>query len=344
MIVDEAKRVALVYLKDPLAIRDGMDLIRWHSLAVEFYRAGFYVELLSPVGGSGETVDGVPFRNIETANWESYSAIFVQTTSCIDLVPNHPNTYTRVGRVVTEDGPTRIAPATRKELVRNQERVAMRSKRVIVTSLENAERWAEKYPKGASALVIPNGCPAEIPQRRHSPFPQDKNVLYLGSLSSPRFAGCLNDLGSALKHRGINLHHVGRQFNEPYATGRFPLDPGVINIHGSFDERDTWDFLYSADVGVAFASGPEPFDSEISKIYYYLRVGLPVIAEEGISNSGLISETGWGAKSRYNDIDDMVDKILAWLSMPHNIEVAQYMATEHSWKSRLHQYLALLRE
>jgi glycosyltransferase involved in cell wall biosynthesis len=124
------------------------------------------------------------------------------------------------------------------------------------------------------------------------------------------------------------------------------LHPLIVD-HGEVPEPDLWDYIRHADVGLALATGPHPFDNDVSKIFNYLRGGLPVLSEEPIVNNELIRQTGYGSTFTYGDVDDLVLRATELLDHPPVQKrewVMDFMAEEHSWDTRVETYLALFRE
>jgi glycosyltransferase involved in cell wall biosynthesis len=121
------------------------------------------------------------------------------------------------------------------------------------------------------------------------------------------------------------------------------LDERIIH-HGELCEADVWDFVRHASIGLALATGPLPFDNDVSKILNYLRGGLPVLSEEPIVNNALVRETGFGKIFPYGDVERLVQTALSLLEHPPNDKkeaVMRYMAAEHSWDRRVETYLDL---
>jgi hypothetical protein len=89
------------------------------------------------------------------------------------------------------------------------------------------------------------------------------------------------------------------------------------------------------------AHGPVQ-DNESSKIYYYLRTGLPVVCERSVPNAGLVTETGLGAVVPYGDDAAIADAAsAAHADAATADEVAAYMVRDHSWDKRAASYDAL---
>jgi glycosyltransferase involved in cell wall biosynthesis len=110
----------------------------------------------------------------------------------------------------------------------------------------------------------------------------------------------------------------------------------------SYDE--SWDFQRFARVGIALAEGPAQLN-ESSKIYQYLRAGLPVVSEEPIPNNTLLEETGMGLVVPYDDLRTLADGIQAVIHSAWPGEAAgEYLAKNHSWDRRAKKYADWLGE
>lgn len=80
-------------------------------------------------------------------------------------------------------------------------------------------------------------------------------------------------------------------------------------------------------------------DNESSKIYYYLRTGMPVICEEPVPNISLIEETGCGAVVPYDDVEAMSAAAAEMVSAKRDVKlIAQHMIAQHSWDARAALY------
>jgi hypothetical protein len=113
---------------------------------------------------------------------------------------------------------------------------------------------------------------------------------------------------------------------------------------GIVDNDRIWDYQYFADVGIVLAQG-DVQHNESSKIYYYLRSGLPVVSEQPIPNNHVIVESGLGLISDYGDdrmMAEMIEEAVhrAW---PREAAIA-YMLEHHTWERRAQVYADLLGE
>ena len=211
---------------------------------------------------------------------------------------------------------------------------------------DNARRWQGLYGNGQQILIVPTGCPERIPPPRVNPFPSNRRiVLFCGSLTAPRFASVLNATARRLRQAdpGVEVHFLGRNRLHLYGAEEC-LDPSVVQVHEAVEEGEAWQYILHAHVGLALAPSHEVFESELAKIYYYLRGGLPVVTESAVLNRHLIEETGYGAIARYGDDVDLVSKILSTLELrPRDQAVMRYMAETHSWGQRAAVYADLFR-
>ena len=328
-------RIAIVYFADPLAPRTGMDLIRWYELARELRRLGHFVDMISPVAPNSEIAPGFGIRNVANVlDWNVYDVVKTRSHTDILFVPEHQFIISRIGRVVDQERPSHQW-ALRDERIRCQGLVHSRAKAVVFTCKENIPRWRNLYSNGPECLVIPTGCPSQIPEPTRNPFQTQRNVLFCGSLTSSRFVERLNKLGRALEKINAKLHFLGRNQLDTYRETEEDIDPQWVNSVGCLTEHDTWTYLYHADVGVTFARSTDVYDSDSSKLYYYLRAGLPAISEEHVASSYLLHETGYGAIAAYGDIDHMVQSIAAWIGRKDKAaQVQDFMVREHSWTVR----------
>jgi glycosyltransferase involved in cell wall biosynthesis len=155
----------------------------------------------------------------------------------------------------------------------------------------------------------------------------------------------LNQLASVLKRLSpdSDVHFIGRNRLHLYGNPGEILDPRLVHIHPAVDETEAWQYILHAHAGLALAPGGEAFESELAKIYYYLRGGLPVVTESSVLNRFLIDETGHGAVAAYGNIQELAEKIMATLELPsRNSRVMNYMAETHSWRRRAEIYLDAL--
>ncbi|MBW1712452.1 MAG: hypothetical protein JRJ59_04830, partial [Deltaproteobacteria bacterium] len=193
-------------------------------------------------------------------------------------------------------------------------------------------------------VLTPTGCPARIPALGANPFPPGERViLFLGSLAANHMAEMINQAARKLAGRA-RIHLVGLNKTQLYGP-RAELDPLII-VHRERPEEEVWDFIRWADLGLALATGRLAFDNDVSKIYNYLRGGLPVLSEAPILQNKLIRETGLGAVFKFGDGDDLVAQALKLLAHPPagRERVMAFMAQSHSWETRVETYVRLMKD
>jgi glycosyltransferase involved in cell wall biosynthesis len=341
-------RVGVVFHKDPLAPPSGIDLVRLRALTTGLAARGFEVTVLSPCGRTGLLEGMVPVCGLEAL---SQKARFDVVKTCyhasIELAASYEGPIvSRIVRVVDERFPERDE-RDRARLLRRQEMIRRRAARVVLNNSINVQRWNARYGGTPPAIIAPTGCPARIPPVGPNPYPSgEKPILFLGSVAGDRMLGMLNRAAELL--RGVaRIHLVGLNKARMYgATGSCELSPLIV-YHGELPEREVWDFVRHAALGLAFAASPHEFDNDISKIYTYLRGGLPVLSEERIVNNDLVRAVGWGLTFQFGDTADLREKALTLINAPPRgdpAEVREYMAARHSWDRRVDIYVNLFRE
>src|SRR4030095_10317172 len=136
--------------------------------------------------------------------------------------------------------------------------------------------------------------------------------------------------------RGLQLVAMGRG-----DTSRLDRD-AVVHL-GIVDASAVWDWQPHARAALVLAHGPVQ-DNESSKIYYYLRTGLPVVCERSVPNAGLVLETGHGAVVDYADDTPLADPAATVPPHPPRAhEVGAYMVRPPSGDGRAALYDELFR-
>ena len=320
-------------------------MIRWIRMGRGFKSYDFKAHLVTDRRRNARSLRGLSLKSPDGLKWEEYDAVKVCYQASIDLVPPHPNLIVRMCRVVDEHRPKRD-DGRRAELMRQQQRISEIASAVAFNDTVNAERWKSLYGKPEQVLIVPTGCPSKIPDPQDNPFPQDKRiVLFCGSITSHRFPNVLNRLAHGLRkvRPDVEVHLVGRDRLVHYAGDSEPLDKSVVHCHDPVDEKEAWQYILHADVGVALAPSGDEFESELSKIYYYLRGGLPAVTESVVPNRGVIEDASHGTIAGYDDPEDLVRKTLEAMELPaRNPDVMQHMVDHHSWVQRAGIYVAAI--
>jgi len=165
-----------------------------------------------------------------------------------------------------------------------------------------------------------------------------KIVLYAGHICGPEnhklniyWQNRLNNLGQMLKTKDIHLCFVGLGLNDKLKS-EWVTSLGPVSI------KKFWDYQYWANCGIVLASGKDQHN-EKSKIYYYLRTGLPVVSESPVPNNDLIMKAQLGYISPYNNDAKMAVLIEKAVNRQWNKKRAiNYILKNHTWERRVEIY------
>jgi glycosyltransferase involved in cell wall biosynthesis len=349
-------RIATVYL--PLLYGrfepSAMDTVRWLRISEALASLGFAVDMIIDIRrrlpARHPNLRAVPLSRVD---WDGYDVIETLFHRGFDTLErgggaDHPCIIAELGSVV---GPTDESEGVhffgkyRSALYDTQRRIAERSRYVAVLTEESRALWRRHLPSRNELLLVPTGVDRRIPRPGRNPYAgfSERIAVYLGNIYSGDQKSInllwqekLNEIGRALHKRGIRLCFVG--------TGDTELiDKDAVTCLGHVDNVRSWDYQRFAHVGIALAQGPVQHN-ESSKIYYYLRTGLPVVAEDPIPNSSLIHEAGLGFTVGYGQHQTMAEMIEAAAARTWDRERAiRYVLAHHTWEDRARTYARLIR-
>ena len=327
--------------------------IRWIRVSEGLADLGFSVDMIVDT----PDVLGTPragLRHVSPAavDWSSYHVVKTLYPRGFQTLMDtggvaHPFILARVGAVV---GPSDDTPGVyfhgkeREDLWEAQQ--AMRERARAVSLLTQASRtlWQAHSKRQLPVLMVPTGVDRTIPAPGSNPFAGStlRNAVYVGNIYRKNqrelnlyWQERLNTLGARLLGRGIRLHFVGQ--------GRTDiLDTRVVTNVGPIQHDAVWDYLYHADVGVVLARGAVQHD-EASKLYYYLRAGLPAVSETPVPNNHLITDSGVGLIAPHGDDDGVAEMIEAAARRRWDTRAArEYVLAHHTWDQRVAVYEHLL--
>ena len=352
-------RIACVYRRDRGrgGYLSNMAGIRHFRMAEALARRGYEVDIVLNGREQPQMLANrlreIPFK---LARWDHYHVVktFFHTgfdTLMAEGGGDHPFIISKLGSVVGREQTEGVHfhGPVRERLFASQIAIAKRSKVVTVLTNRSAALWWREHGTDTTLLQVPTGVDAEIPSALADPYPglgiDGPIALFAGNIYSRGqqaevnllWQERLNQLGRSLRRRGVTLIAMGGGDTDH-------LDPAAVRHVGSIDAAEYWNWQQHAKAGIVFAQGPVQ-DNESSKIYYYLRTGLPVICEESVPNHSLIEDTGCGAVVPYGDIEAMAEATSdqLWASRDAN-QIAQYMVAMHSWDRRAALYDQVLRE
>ncbi len=348
-------RIATVYKQTPVERSEirSMDLVHWLRFSEGLADLGFSVDMIvearDALGSPRPTLRYVPPSRVD---WTAYQVVKTLypvgfRALCETGGDRHPFISAVLASVV---GPTDDTPGVHffgeERRVRWEVHEAIHRRARYVTLHTEASRalWQTEFGSDPPVLLVPTAADREIPAPGRNPFPASasKNAVYIGNIYA-RFQRevnllwqrRLNALGARLADRGIRLHFVG--------LGRTDhLDPRVVTNVGSLPHEAIWDYQYFADVGIVLAQGPVQ-NNESSKLYNYLRVGLPVVTEAPVPNNFVVTESGLGMIAPYGDDAAMAEMIETAASRRWDRQAAQeYILAHHTWDRRMSVYERVL--
>ena len=333
------KRLGIVYTKDPATAKVGMDIIRWFSLSKALLKRDYQVDMITVNGTSIKEIEnGLRIIPIKDARWQDYTAVKSCYQSTIDFIPEHKFIISRLARVINPDQTDRDKKNI-EELFCKQKIISNRAKVILVNDEINRQRWLKLYKEKKDVFLLPTGCPDHFEISSVCPFKKDKPIaIFLGSLSNEKIINSLNEIGYFLNKSGWLLLIGGENKTKYYCDKEQKLDEKYCTYLGALTYEESFSYMHYSDVGIAIAPSPYIFENETSKIYYYLRVGLPTVSEDRIPNNNLIEYTKFGSVFPYSNNKIAAEMITKTGSSKTKSNLAdstiKYMLENHSWDVR----------
>jgi hypothetical protein len=350
-------RIATVYLRDRIAMLSAhsMSTTRWMRMSEGLAARGMQVDMIINTGAGiiqrGPNLRLVPFAEVRWSDYDIIKTLFHRgfATLMQHGGDSHPFIISKLGSVVGRDDDVpgvHFLGEERRSLFEIQARLSERSRYITILTEPSRRLWEDEFGRRDNILLVPTGVDRVVPPPSKNPYAgfDEPIAIYIGNLYrgaqkhiNLRWQRRLNALGRALTRKRIRLCLLGPGETEE-------LDPAYVTYLGSVENHAVWDYHYFASVGIALAQG-EVQHNESSKIYYYLRAGLPVVSEAPIPNNELIEQSRLGIVTPYHDDLQMAECIDAavrtkWPSK----EAVAYILSRHTWDHRAGQYEQLLEE
>lgn len=336
-----------------------MSYIRWLKISEGLARLGHEVDIATCEPGLRSRFPRILAPNLRRVplarvRWDSYDVVktlFHRGYTTLERYGGaaHPFVIAKLGSVVGDADREGVFfyGEERAGLYAIQERIAERARYVTILTEESRALWRLHHGDRTEVLLVPGGVDARLPPEGSSPYPAGTPVcIFAGNLydrwSQPEahrvVVEKLNRLGGALERRNIRLHVIGRGDTDA-------LDADVVSRHGAVPYERSWDFLRHADVGVVLVFGRERNQNESTKIYHYLRVGLPTVSELGYPNERLITDLNLGYLVPNGDIEALADAIGEAAGRSWDRAAAERaILAEHTWDARARIYDPILRD
>ena len=352
-------RLACVYRADPCPdlVLAAMNTLRLYRMSEAFARRGYEVDLVIDRALEPRRIAPrlreVPFRHVR---WDDYDVVKTFFHTGFDSLrdaggADHPFIVSKLGSVVgrTQTKGVHFHGEVRRRLFETQVQIARHSRAVTVLTARSAALWRREHGPEMPLLRVPTGVDAELPPAGPDPYARlgiDRPVvLFAGNIYTRDkqaevnrlWQERLNRIGRLLVRRSLRLVAIGIGETDL-------LDHDAVLHLGAVDARAVWDWQRHATVGLVLAQGPVQ-DNESSKIYYYLRTGLPVVCERPIPNAHLIKETRLGTIVAYGDDAAIADAACRLAAAPPAVDgTIASIVRQHSWDRRAALYDDLFAE
>jgi glycosyltransferase involved in cell wall biosynthesis len=356
-------RIVTVYSPRLRSVRAvEMGYIRWYRMSEALASLGHEVDiasaelsrrLLRKTEALASNLRIVPITQVRWREYEAVKTLFHSGFQTLERHggADHPFLIAKLGSMV---GPTDMHGVyfygrQREAMYRVQERIDRVSRYVTLLSEPAVRLWRSCFGAATDVLLVPGAVSAEIPAPRRSPYPRDGrspcvfagNFYYRTRRCQPEahrtLANKLNRLGALLHERGARLYVVG-------PGDQRSLDPRYVTYCGAVPYEDSWDYIHFAAVGIVVTAGGPMHNNESTKIYHYLRAGLPVVSEAGFPNDNVVLESGLGHVVENGALDVMAERILEAAHASWDRERAiRYILEHHTWEKRAEIYDRILR-
>jgi hypothetical protein len=348
-------RIVTVYRNEPIEFCPvDMSLIRWLKISEALARLGHQVDIATNenrIGISFPVSMGQNLRRVHLSDvrWHQYDVVKTLFHGGFLTLEkwkgtDHPFIISKLGSVVApEDRPgIYFYGSIRESLYSTQSRVAKYSRYITLLSGPAVELWKSMYGSNKNLLLVPGAVDRNIPEKGPDPFPADNGIraIFSGNIytadrqpeANRTLSQKLNLLGELLFKKNARLYFLG-----PGDTSR--INPEFVTVLGPVPYQESWNYLYHVSVGVVLNAGPFQHNNESSKIYHYLRSGLPVVCEAGFPNEHLIGESGLGYVTENGNMEILAERVIEASHAVWDRDFAvRYILENHTWDHRAQIY------
>lgn len=338
-----------------------MSYIRWLKISEALARCGHEVDIAtnepvwkrdkSPIPMS-RNLKRVPLPEVKWSDYHAVKTLFHKGFDTLETYGgiDHPFIISKLGSVV---GPVDMDGIyfygkKREQLYSTQEKINKTSKHITVLNASAKELWAASLGPGDNILIVPGGVDRYVPPPSQDPYPIENHIrcVFAGHVytehSQPEantvIINKLNELGKLLRDLGVRLYMLG-------SGDVRKLDERYVEYLGVAPYEDTWNYLHFAHVGVVVSAGQFMHNNESSKIYHYLRAGLPVVSEAGFPNDHVVMESGSGFVVQNGNLGLMAQKIKEAANKDWDRDHAvNYILGNHTWDKRVEVYDRIMKD
>jgi glycosyltransferase involved in cell wall biosynthesis len=343
-----------------------MAYIRWYKMSEALARLGHQVDIATneyliprwewwrrrrPVQ-MGINLRRVPLGSVRWSDYDVVKTLYWEGFETLEKHggADHPFIISRLDTVLAPQDMegVYVCGEEREENFSVQEKIGKTSKYVALLNESAKQLWTTFVGAGDNILMVPGAVDRIIPKALRDPYPRDSKTrcLFAGNIFDKHFAEKgnailvekLNELGKCLSQRGARLYIVG-----PGDARR--LDRRYLTYLGVVPYDKTWDYFYFAHVGIELVkAGRFHHHNESSKLYHYLRVGLPPVSEDGLPNNDLIKEAKLGFVVENGNFELMAQKVEEAARTDWNREYAiSFIVNNHTWDKRAEVYDKVIR-
>lgn len=324
-----------------------MDMIRWLRVSEELAKSGFFVDMIT-----NETTDRInvmaknlrrlPISKFFYKNYDVIKTNYNEGFNTLEKLggSNHPFIIARLQPTGLKKPYFRISHLRQWLEYQKDKKIIKKAKFISVLTEENIRLLKNEYNRTKNVLLVPTGVekfnhkPGKNPYKNIS----QKIALFAGNIYNQDlrkqnlyWQNRLNQIGKMLKNKNICLCFVGSGMTDH-------LNSEYVKYIGAVQNDIFFDYQYYADVGITLALDRIQKD-ESSKIYYYLRAGLPVISESPVPNNWLIKKSKMGFIVPFDDDVKMVNAIKKAINKKWDKKYAiKYMINNHTWDKRVEIY------
>lgn len=353
-------RVATVYSaeRDSWKLRD-MSFIRWQKISEALAAQGHDVDIVTNEAHWKQNRTPIPMSPrlrrvpLDGIHWPGYDVVKTLFHGGFDLLEQsggarHPFIISKLGSVVGAGELPGIYfyGDVRRKLYESQVRIHRTCRYVTLLSEPARDLWRQVHGDRKGLLLVPGGVDREIPEAAQNPYGgiPGKICIFSGHIyyadSQPEanrvLVDKLNRLAQLLQGAGIRVCYQGHGDTSRLAQ-RLVTNLGCV----SYDE--TWPYLQHASVGIVLSAGKFMHNNESSKIYHYLRAGLPIVSEAGFPNDHVVRESGLGFVVPSEDMPLMAARIVEATEKTWDREAGiSYVRANHTWDCRARVYQPIL--
>ena len=348
------KKDSSLGILNPIDMSNG----RWIKISEALSRLDCSVDIAVPdiMGRENLNNNGhlrmIPLSKVD---WNSYDVVKTEFHRGFDTLEeyrgtSHPFIISKLGSVV---GPMEMDGIyfygdVHKKLFDTQKKINKISRYITVLSNPARELWKTVHKNKRNLLLVPGGVDFVIPSPSINPYPDDKKIkiIFAGNIYDKGSQGKankvlvekLNTLGKLLSGSGASLYMIG-------SGDISDLDKNFVTYLGVVPYKESWNYLHFANVGIVVSAGKFMHNNESTKIYHYLRAGLPVVSESGFPNDYVVKESKLGFVTESENMELMVENILKAAKIKWNKDYAKdYIIKNHTWDERVKVYDKIFKE